>query len=491
MNPDLMSVVLFWGVWLLIPFLVDGISVLWHLWLAFRVYRFQPTELPPLPEESEALPRVSVVIPAYNEEINIDHCLLSLQAQTYDQNLIEVIVIDDGSEDATINAVLKHMGAYQRSTRYLRTHSFTVASQPFRGVLNIVRRQRNNGTPSGKPAAVNAGLDLVSGDLVIALDSDVVLAPDAIEQAVRAFLADPTMIAATGHLIIDPYLVYEKDQQGGTRLDRRGLPVAHKLNFSEAVLTACQFLEYVTAFHLGRRSESLVDSMFTLSGACAVYRREIFAIGLKYRARTVCEDADLTMVLHDFDGKHIGYLAQMHAHLRPILKWEQLYAQRVRWQRGALEVSAIHAAKKHRRPTKRLFWELALPLRLQIDHTMALPRLTWTFLIWLLPLFGYPAAVITQALLLILLLYLGINLLRTLMAYAFGSHPEKIFIRRYMTYLPLWPFYHMFLYWVRLDAQLRTLTESGTWTVKIPVLENLESVSLKRMAVRVMQVFFG
>src|SRR5690349_16148991 len=107
LNNSLWSVVLFWGVWLLIPLVVDGGTTLWHVLLSFRLRR-QP---PPVP--AGPLPKVSVIIPAYNEQLNIDHCLLSLKAQTYPQHLIEIVVVDDGSADRTSDAVLGHMGSGQ------------------------------------------------------------------------------------------------------------------------------------------------------------------------------------------------------------------------------------------------------------------------------------------------------------------------------------------------------------------------------------------
>ncbi|NJL94577.1 MAG: glycosyltransferase family 2 protein [Anaerolineae bacterium] len=419
------------------------------------------------------LPKVSVIIPAYNEAENIAHCLLSLHAQTYPHRLLEVIVVDDGSDDATVDIVMRYMGNAQPRHRYLQTNSFIVPVRAFGGTLAIIQRERNG--DSGKPSAFNAGLAVATGEIIVAVDADVVLAPDAIEQAIAAFLADDVLIAATGHLIIDSRLVVEFDANGDICLDESGLPIPRRLSLSERILTASQFLEYVASFHLGRRSESTVDGMFTISGACAAFRATVFEEARQqYRKRTVTEDADLTMTLHRLKDFRIGYLPTMRVHLTPVLSWTQLYGQRFRWQRGALEVSAIHHLRRRDPQQKWYLWNVMLPLYLRVNHTLIFPRLAWSLVLFLLPLFGYSWGLVWQLVYFLYLLYLVLNTGRTLVAYLMSSIPEKIYIRKYLPYLALYPLYRSFLFWVTLSADIRTLSEKAQWTVESPLLSRLE-----------------
>lgn len=479
---DLLFILLLWATWLLIPIVTDGVSTLWSILMTARLAARRDPQPPP----DAALPRVSVVIPAYNEQHNINYCIMSLKAQTYPHHLLEIIVVDDGSEDRTSDAVIGHMGSKKARPGYLQTSSFSIGLQDFNGVLNLVRRKRDQAARHGKPAAVNAGLALASGEIVVAIDSDVVLEPTAIEEAVRAFMANENLVAATGHLIIDPYLNFAIDRTGHVQLDEHGLPLTKRLSPSENLLTACQFLEYATAFHLGRRSETQTNSLFTLSGACAVYRREPLLRAGGYRGRTVSEDTDMTMMLHRLGRGHIGYLAEMKAHLAPVITWSGLYAQRVRWQRGELEVSAVHMIPRQGERRRPLFWRVILPLRLQVDHTLTLPRLIWTFLIFALPLFGYSWSVVGEALALLYVFYTAVNILRVLVAYVFSSPPEKVLIRRYLGYTVLFPIYNMFLFWTRVSANLRTLTEDASWTVHNPFLRKLETIDPARVAARLL-----
>ena len=474
--PYLLIVIMVWGVWLLIPLATDGVAAVFNLLVVwFDCRRAKPAG------EQERI-KVSVVIPAYNEELDIDRCLLSLKAQTYPHSLMEIIVVDDGSSDGTVNQVMRHMSSQQLGFSAL---SFRVHAPRFGGTLNIIRRKRDGVNQHGKAAAVNAALAQISGDIIVAIDSDVVLAPRAIENAIRAFGQDLDMIAATGHLVIDPYLVVKTDRRGRPILNEYGMSQHKILNPSEELLTGCQFLEYLTTFHLGRRVESATNTMFTMSGACAVFRREVFDVAGHYRGRTVSEDADLTLAIHDIPGKRIGYLDDMEVHLAPVLSWSTLYSQRVRWQRGALEVVAVHDETTQARPNRKsLFWRLALPLRMQVDHTLAIPRLVWTFLIFLLPMFGYSWTVIRDAYLLMFAFYVGVNAARVLVAYAFSLPPEKVLTRRYLKYLFALPVYNMILYWTRMSAVLRTLTEDAAWTVENQFIDRVENGRVYRFSVR-------
>ena len=465
---DLWLIVVFWGGMLLIPFLIDGIATLSHFFLLLSVSRDRPEVQIPV----DGYPTVSIIIPAYNEEASIEHCLLGIRAQTYPQEKIEVFIVDDGSTDNTVDVVLKHIGNLGVNQRYLRTNSFTVPVRSFGGVMTLVRTERSS--ESGKAHAFNAGLARASGEFIVAVDADVVLAPDAVGNTVQAFLADDSLLAATGHLIVDETLVVEHDANGTILLDDVGIPVTRHLSPSENILTACQFIEYVSSFHLGRRSESFVDGMFTIAGACAAFRATVFDIGRKFSRRTVSEDADLTLSMHRLSDFRIGYLPGMRAHLAPSLRWSHLYSQRIRWQRGALEVSSIHLPGHKGSESKWLLWNILLPLRLQINHTLVFPRIIWLLVLLMLPIFGYSWELIGRIVYLIYLLYLFIFTSRLLVGYLFSSVTEKIFIRKYLRYLPLYPIYNTLLLWVYLSAGIQTLTENAKWNTEIPLLSRFE-----------------
>lgn len=446
-----MHFLLFWGVWVLIPLLADIVWAMYDAWTVWR-HRQLARMYPPLPEPE--LPKVSVIIPAFNEQVNIDRCITSLKAQTYPHHLIEVIVINDGSTDHTEEVVNGHIHGNGHWNGHIRLHNRIIPARNFGGVLSLVQ-----GEHRGKPTAVNLGLARCRGDLVMAIDSDVVLEPEAIEQAVAAFRVDPALTAATAHLIIDPNLLVEANAEGHIQLDEKDLPVPKRLTLSEKFLAAAQFLEYLQSFRIGRHAEAARNELFTLSGACAIFRRQALIRLRGYRGRTVSEDTDATLALQRQHVK-VGYLPQVRVHLAPTIRWDDLFSQRVRWQRGELEVLAVNADILGRRGW---FWRWSLPRRLQNDHALALLRLVWAFLLPLFPALGYPPQVIAGAAALMYAVYVASDTLQMAVAWTICSPTEWRLLRQSALYLPWLPLYRTVIYFFRLSGILRTLSETPCW----------------------------
>lgn len=469
MDGSALQFLMFWGVWILVPLFADVVEALYDSWTVWR-HRQLARPYPPLPRQN--LPKVSVIIPAYNEQVNIDRCITSLKAQTYPHYLIEVIVINDGSTDRTEAVVNGHIQGSPHWNGHIRLHNRVIPAREFGGVMTLVE-----GGHHGKPAAVNLGLARCRGALIMTLDSDVVLEPEAIEQAVAAFRIDPGLSAATAHLIIDPHLLVRADDRGRIELDEHDLPVPRALNPSEQLLAAAQFLEYVQAFRIGRHAEAVRGELFTLSGACAIFRREALLRLQGYRGRTVSEDTDATLSLQR-GPQRVGYLPQVRVHLAPTIRWHELFSQRVRWQRGELEVLSLHADKLGD-PGR--FWRWSLPRRLQNDHALALLRLMWAFLLPLFPTLGYPAGLVVQAAGLMYALYLATDAVQIAVAWVVCGAAERRLVRKSAVFLPLLPFYRMAVYFFRMSGILRTLSEQPRWKTSVGWVEWLNRPALGRL----------
>ncbi len=460
----------FWGVWVLVPLLVDVLQSVRDAWLVWR-NRDLARPYPPLPHRH--LPKVSVIIPAYNEQLDIDRCITSLKAQTYPHHLIEIIVIDDGSTDRTGEVVNGHINGTAHWNGHIRLHNRVIPAREFGGVMTLV-----HGKHQGKPAAVNLGLARCRGELVFTIDSDVVLEPEAVEQAVAAFRLDPELAAATAHLIIDPALLVQADDHGYIRLDSQDLPLPRRLTFSEKLLARSQFFEYLQAFRIGRHAEAVRGELFTLSGACAMFRREVLLEMQGYRGRTVSEDTDATLTLHRRATK-VAYLPQVRIHLAPTVSWRALYAQRVRWQRGELEVLAVNADRLGKGER---FWRRSLPLRLTNDHALALLRLVWGCLMPLFPLLGYPPSVVAKAGALMYAVYLMADGLQMAVAWPICAPSERRLLRKSALALAFLPLYRMVVYFFRLSGILKTLSERPQWTTNADWWDRIRMPGARRFS---------
>jgi cellulose synthase/poly-beta-1,6-N-acetylglucosamine synthase-like glycosyltransferase/spore germination protein YaaH/peptidoglycan/xylan/chitin deacetylase (PgdA/CDA1 family) len=238
-------------------------------------------------------PSVSVVIAAFNEETVIANTIRAVLANGYQP--LEIVVVDDGSSDDTSGQVREHFG-----------DTLTLLVQP-------------NG---GKASALNLGIAVATGEIIIALDADTVFAHDTIEKLVRHF-ANPLVGAVAGNVKV------------GNRVN----PLTH-----------WQSIEYVTSQNLDRRAYSTINSVTVVPGAVGAWRREAILQAGGYTTDTMAEDMDLTWRIRrigwriETETRALGF-TEAPASLRALFK------QRFRWAFGTLQ-----ALWKHRRALGRYGW---------------------------------------------------------------------------------------------------------------------------------------
>lgn len=440
-----------WGVWLITPILVDGVDAIARLVVVKRSKRSEGDRLP-----DETLPTVTVIVPAHNEAAVIDRCLTSVKAQDYPHEKLEVIVIDDGSTDGTADIAEEH--AHEGPERSLVIRGQRISVGPFGGRFLVIR----NGH-AGKAHALNTGIAASDSELVINIDSDVVLAPQTVRLTAEAFIRDEHLGAATGDIEIDWELVQEHDHDGRPVTGDDGLPVGRKLTAWERTLSAAQFLEYLAAFRLGRQAQAVTGGMYTLAGAYSAIRRSALEKCRSYSNRTVSEDTDLTWELHRC-GERIGFVPGARVLLEPCLRWDELYAQRVRWARGQLEVSALNDDLMRDRSTGRSE-RASLVKMLLLDHTLAFPRLLWAPLLLFFPLLGYPVALIALAMLGLYVLYVVIESMNTFAVFSIAEEDTRHRVERAGWSLFILPIYRFVVFYFRFSGFLVALTEEQQWTV--------------------------
>ena len=224
---------------------------------------------------------VSVLIPAFNEARVIENSVRRVLASR--DVRLEVIVLDDGSKDATSAIVT---GAF--------------AADPRVRVVTLV-----NG---GKARALNHGLGLASGDIIVALDADTQFEPDTIARLARWFV-DPAIGAVAGNA-----------------------KVGNRVN----LVTRWQALEYVTAQNLERRALARLDAMTVVPGAVGAWRAATLRQAGGYPADTLAEDQDLTIAIQRA-GWRVMYDQDAIAWTEAPESFPALARQRYRWAFGTLQ----------------------------------------------------------------------------------------------------------------------------------------------------------
>ncbi len=284
-------------------------------------------KLRPAPSDHpEYKPQVTVLVPAYNEEAAIVQTVSSALACDYPK--LEVLVVDDGSKDRTAELVRANFGSDPR---------VRLIQQPNRG----------------KPAALNHGLAEATGEIIVSIDGDTVVDPEAIPRLVRHF-ADPKVGAVAGNV---------------------------KVMNRNRWLTRWQALEYITSQNLEKRAFDLLNCIPVVPGAVGAWRTSLLREKNGFSGDTVAEDTDLTLTIRR-DGWKILYDEDAIGRTEVPETVETLIRQRFRWTFGTLQ-----AVWKHRDTTGKpkygtLGW-IAIPniFLFQIILPMVSPLIDLLFLL--------------------------------------------------------------------------------------------------------------
>ncbi len=422
MSAYLLNFAVFWGVWLIVPILVDGMTTL--LGLAGVLAGHLARRRLKLDLQPVVHPFVSIIVPVYNSGATLEALLQSVGIQHYPRDRMEVVLVNNGSTDNSYEVFLKMT---DRLNVNLYWHSINA---------------------QGKAWALNAGIHLAQGQYIFNIDSDVVLAPDAIAQTVAFLEAQPDVGSTTGFLVI--------------------LPPEEGASPGRKIMTSCEFLEYVSAFGVGRSYQTFLRAVYTLSGAYSVFRREALNRTFMYSKDTVSEDTDLTFQLYERAPSYrVANLPEAKIYLQPIESLAALYAQRVRWQRGQMEVSARYQ-QLLRRPVWHLFG-LAPTRALLIDHTLSFPRLVWMVFMPVLLAYGYSLPLLVGAYGVVYLFYLLVELAWFGAAYAFADAEIRSRIVEHWYFLPLMPLYRIMVFFFRFSGFLHAVAEPRTWRVPDPL----------------------
>ena len=230
-------------------------------------------------------PRVTVLVPSYNEGAVIARTITSVCTQQYPD--LEVLVIDDGSSDDT----------------------FDVARAACTDARVRVLRQAN----AGKAAALNTGIAEATGDIIVVIDADTLLAPDAIMHLVQP-LADTRVGAVAGNA-----------------------KVGNRVN----LVTRWQAVEYVTSQNLDRRAFVMLNCITVVPGAIGAWRRDAVLAAGGFRTDTLAEDQDLTLTLLRA-GHRVALADRAVALTEAPETFQALLKQRFRWSFGTLQCAWKH-----------------------------------------------------------------------------------------------------------------------------------------------------
>ncbi|WP_066414075.1 glycosyltransferase family 2 protein [Halorubrum aethiopicum] len=268
-----------------VVFALGLLFVFLYYWLVVPLALFQKIRNANAAPEPAEWPPLTVLVPAYNEEYYVGDCLRSVQTSRYPGPL-SIVVIDDGSTDGTY---AEASAAAADGTRVIRTEN------------------------GGKHAALNRGLEHVKTDLVVSVDADSTLHPDALAELVRDFGRHENVGAIAGNV----------------KVVNRG-----------SLVTNLQALEYVVGINTFRRAFDLFGAVTVVPGSLGAFRRDVLEEVRGYSADTVTEDFDLTIAI--LKRGYAIHASEAIVYTEAPDTWRDLYAQRRRWFQGNLQTVVKH-----------------------------------------------------------------------------------------------------------------------------------------------------
>ncbi len=275
---------------------------------------------------------VTIIVPAYNEEVTIESSVHSLLALDYP--LYEIIVVDDGSSDHTSEILLNafHMQQVNRPIRRrisCQPEEAVFESYECRVPLTLVRKK--NG---GKADSLNMGINLSKYPYFICMDADSVLQYDSLEKIVRPVLEEGNVVAVGG--AVRPC--------NGTEI-QNGRVVSYHM--PDKLLPCMQVLEYDRSFLAARILFDKFNGSLIISGAFGLFKKSVVIDAGGYDPTTMGEDMELVVKLHVFCREHgvpyrIRYASDAICWTQAPESLRDLCKQRRRWHIGLFQSMGLH-----------------------------------------------------------------------------------------------------------------------------------------------------
>ena len=274
---------------------------------------------------SDALPPLSLLVPAHNEEVSVASSVLSFLTLEYPN--FEVIVVNDGSSDNTMGALTRAFDLYELPPAFPVSIPTKPVNGYFRSRLHskLLVVDKVNG---GKADALNAALNASRFPFVVAVDADTLIEPDALMRLARPFLLGAHVAAVGGTIRVANSCTVEFGRVTQTRVDTRWI-------------VGCQVVEYLRAFLFGRLGWNRLGGNLIISGAFGLFRKEYVLAIDGYRTGNVTEDMDLVVRLHRYLKEHrikatMPFIPDPVAWTEVPTSVAVLGRQRERWQRGLI-----------------------------------------------------------------------------------------------------------------------------------------------------------
>lgn len=284
---------------------------------------------------SPIAPGISVIAPAFNEAMTIIPNVRSLLTLTYP--LYEVIIVNDGSTDETLDILIKEFSL----TKIDYAYNEILETKPVIGIYKSTKKAYNkliivdkeNG--KCKADAVNAGLNVAHHPYFLNTDVDCILDNRTLLKLIQPILEESRPVVAVGAGL---RIANSCDIDAG---------MINQVKVPTTLLPRFQELEYIRSFTMGKVGWSYVNSVPNVSGGLGLFNKEVAISSGGYDPKSFAEDMDIivrmskTMIEREQDYA-IRYIPETLCWTEGPASLGVFVRQRVRWARGLWQIFATH-----------------------------------------------------------------------------------------------------------------------------------------------------
>lgn len=285
---------------------------------------------------SPLAPGISVIAPAFNEGLTIISNVRSLL--TFDYPNYEVIIINDGSTDDTLEKVVNEFSLVKVDFAY----DVKLSVKPVRGVYKstdeayakLIVVDKENG--KSKADATNAGINVAAYPYFLCTDVDCILHDQTLQMLIRPMMEEEhKRVIATGATL---------RMANSCEVDEG---VLIKIVAPRPLLARFQELEYIRSFVLGKMGWSYINAVPNVSGGLGMFDKEIAVKAGGYDPASFGEDMELRMRMsrYVYDNKidaAVRYIPNTLCWTEGPTSVKIFMRQRTRWARGLLQLMIAH-----------------------------------------------------------------------------------------------------------------------------------------------------
>jgi len=289
---------------------------------------------------------ISLIVPAYNEEVSIASCVKMLANVDYHD--YEIIVVNDGSKDATLDKMLEMFSFSEINSDKNEVIKTKKVRNVYKDINSkIILIDKENG---GKADSVNVGINYSTKKYICTIDADSILDDQALKKVIQPMIENKYNFVTGGFLAASNDLIISNNKI-----------ITHKMPKNIWVLW--QIVEYIKSFMIARLSLSKMNMLLIMSGAFSLYKKEdLLNVGGLLTAhndhpyivktvgkdnKTICEDMEIVIRLwryykeNKIDGK-VTFLPQPVCWTEVPDNYKSLLKQRSRWHQGLGESLKLH-----------------------------------------------------------------------------------------------------------------------------------------------------